>query len=152
MAIPKGLVSREMLTQMSGIKSSRTSLTPTNSSGTFVPSGNNRVIFQIPSYENSFINTKRSYIHFKLQATGANAADAILTPGAPVFRRLLLKNSRGQVLSDIDNDVLCRLMSHKQPAAELKGKSSVSYDTRADGGGLDYQEDFSSGKTVVHDL
>jgi len=77
MAIPQGLVSREMLTQMSGIKSTRTSLTPTNSSGTFVPSGNNRVIFQIPSYENSFINTKRSYIHFKLQATGANAADAI---------------------------------------------------------------------------
>jgi len=153
MAIPKGLVSREMLTQMSGIKSSRTSLTPTNSSGTFVPSGNNRVIFQIPSYENSFINTKRSYIHFKLQATGTNAADAILTPGAPVFRRLLLKNSRGQVLSDIDNcDVLCRLMSNKEPEAELKGKSSVSFDTRADGGGLDRQEDFSTGKTVVHDL
>jgi len=76
-----------------------------------------------------------------------------LTPGALVFRRLLLKNSRGQVLSDIDNyDVLCRLMSNKEPAAELKGKSSVSFDTRADGGALDWQEDFSSAKTVVHDL
>ena len=122
MAIPKGLVSREMLTQMNGIKSSRTSLMPTNSSGQFVPSGNNRVIFQIPSYENSFINTKRSFIHFKMETTGMNAADAILTPGAPVFRRLLLKNSRGQVISDIDNyDVLCRLMNNMKPVAEVRG-------------------------------
>jgi len=153
MAIPKSLISREMLSQMTGLKSSRTSLIPTNSSGTFEPGGNNRVIFHIPAFANSFLNTKRSYIHFKLTSTGANAANAVLTPGAPIFRRLLLRNSRSQVISDIDNyDVLCRIMNNKKPTSELQGKSSVSYDHRADDAGLDYLDDFSSGKTVVHDL
>ena len=157
MAIPKGLVSREMLTQMNGIKSSRTSIIPANSSGTFSPGGNSRVIIQVPSFENSFINTKRSYIHFKLQATGTDAASAVLTPGAPVFRRLLLKNSRGQVLSDIDNyDVLCRVMNNMKSTSEMRTKASVSHDSRADlwtAGNIDTSTDYASNpKTVIHEL
>lgn len=152
MAIPKSLISREMLSQIQGITSYRTTLLPTNTSGSYVPSGNNRVLFTIPAFENCMINTKRSYIHFKLKATGPNAGNAILTHGAPVFRRLMIKNSRGSVLSDIDNyDVYCRIMNNMKPLNELKGKSSVSYDNRA-AGGVDYQEDFSTGKTVVHEL
>lgn len=153
MAIPKSLISREMLTQMQGIKSYRTSLVPTNTSGSYIPSGNNRILFTIPAYENCMLNTRRSYIHFKLQATGPNADNAILTHGAPVFRRLMIKNSRGSVISDIDNyDTYCRIMTNMKPLAELRGKSSVSYDNRAVGG-VDWQEDFfTNGKTVIHEL
>ena len=122
-AIPKGLVSRETLKQMTGIKCYRTTITPSNSSGTYEyePTGNNRVIFDIPAFENSFINTKRSYIRFQLTATGTTSDHAVLTAGAPVFRRLLLKGNKGQVLEDIDSyDVLCRIMNNFKQTSELK--------------------------------
>ena len=152
-AIPRGLVSREMLKQMTGIKCMRTSVLPANSSGdyTYTASGNNRVIFQIPSYENSFINTKRSYIHFRLTTTGSNAGDAVLAPHLPVFRRILIKNSRGQVLEDIDQyDRLCRVLQNMKPKTEIELKQSTTKDTRIVS---DYSNnDYSQGKNAIHEL
>jgi len=153
MAIPKGLVSRDMLKGMQGIKCSRTSILPANSSGDFKynPSGNSRVIFQIPQFENSYINQKRSYLKFKLTATGAHAANALLTPAAPVFRRLMLKNTRGQVLSDIDNyDVLCRIKQNLKTREELEARLETHRDFRPRGS--DVISDYSGGRTVIHEL
>jgi hypothetical protein len=149
-AIPKGLVSREALKQMPGIKCSRTQIIPSNSSGDFTYSsnGNNRIIFQIPSFENSFINTKRSYIRFKLTAN-INGANALVSPGAPVFRRLLLKNSRGQVLEDIDSyDTLCRIMNNMKPKTQLESKKTTHKETRVEPELMS----FATGQNVIHEL
>lgn len=153
MAIPKGLVSRDMLKGMAGIKCSRTSILPANSSGDFTynPSGNNRVILQVPQFESSYINQRRSYLKFKLTATGSNADNALLTPGAPVFRRLMLKNTRGQVLSDIDNyDVLCRIKQNLKTKEELEARLETHRDYRV--AGTDPVASYSTGRTVIHEL
>jgi len=149
-AIPKGLVSREMLSQMNGIKCSRTNILPANSSGDFTYSanGNNRIIFQIPSFENSFINGKRSYIRFKLNAL-SNGADALVTPHAPVFRRILLKNARGQVLEDCDSyDVLCRIMANLKTKTALESKKVTQKETRVE----PELVAFDGGRNVIHEL
>lgn len=149
-AIPKGLVSREMLKQMPGIKSSRTQILPSNSSGdfTYSSSGNNRIIFQIPSFENSFINTKRSYIRFKLNAL-TNGVNALVSPHAPVFKRFLLKNTRGAVLEDCDSyDVLCRIMNNLKPKSQLESKKTTHKETRVEPELMS----FSNGKNVIHEL
>ena len=153
-AIPKGLVSRESLNAMSGIKAIRTSILPSNSSGNFSYSatGNNTIVLQIPSFPNSFVNTNRSFIRFTLATSHASG---IVLPGAPVFRRMLIKNSRGQVLEDVDSyDVLCRIMSNMKSETELKASANSTADFRA----MDYtkgyvfQERYAIGKTVVHEL
>lgn len=152
-AIPKGLVSRENLKQMSGINCYRTTVLPSNSSGTYSyePSGNNRVIFDIPAFENSFINTKRSYIRFQLFALGTAREQAVLCPGAPIFRRLLLKGNKGQVLEDIDSyDVLCRIMNNFKTAEELDSKQYLIKDTRLNT--IDTTTDWSKGQNVIHEL
>lgn len=149
-AIPKGLVSREMLSQMNGIKCSRTNILPSNSSGDFTYSanGNNRVIIQIPSFENSFINTKRSYIRFKLNAL-TNGADAYVSPHIPLFRRILLKNSRGQVLEDCDSyDVLCRIMNNLKTKAALESKKVTHKETRVEPELMS----FAGGRNCIHEL
>ena len=119
MAIPKALVSRQMIKQMDGIKSIRTTLQPANSSGvqSFSANSNNKIIFQIPQYPNAFINTKRSYIRFKVKS---GSADDNLHDGCPIFRRMVLKNTR-TTLEDIDNyDVLCKIMEDFKTTEETK--------------------------------
>ena len=73
-AIPKGLVSRESLKVMSGIKSVRTNVLPSNSSGnfSFSATGNNKIVLQIPSFPNSFVNTSRSFLRFTLTTSHAD--------------------------------------------------------------------------------
>jgi len=83
-ALPKGLVSKQQLQMMGGIKTSRTNLLPSNTSGSFNPKGANRIIFQNPSFPNSFINTKRSYIRFKI--VSENNDNALAAPTLLTFK------------------------------------------------------------------
>ena len=82
-----------------GIKCVRTNVLPANSSGNYSwsASSNNRITFQIPQFPNSYVNTKRSFIRFLLKTS----SNGVLVPQANVFRRMLLKSSRGQVLEDM---------------------------------------------------
>jgi|AntAceMinimDraft_12_1070368.scaffolds.fasta_scaffold04398_2 hypothetical protein len=157
-SIPQGLISRDVLAQMDGIHSSRTSLMPANSGGgdfTYTPNGNSRVIFQIPSYANSYISTRRSYIAMTLTTTGTNASGMTIADGAPVFRRMLLKNGRGQVLEDIDSyDVLCRIKQNMKTKSDIQSRASTSKDNRVmktDQLTPDVTE-YQLGKTVIHNL
>ena len=95
-AIPRGLVSRDMIKMIPGIKCLRTNILPSHHSGNhqFTSTASNKLTFQIPSFPNSYINTKRSFIRFVLKTS----ANGVLVPQANPFRRLLLKSSRGQVL------------------------------------------------------
>jgi len=129
-AIPRGLVSREQMKMIPGIKCVRTNILPANSSGnySFSASSNNRITFQIPSFPNSYLNGKRSFIRFLLKTS----SNGVLIPQANIFRRMLLKSSRGQVLEDVDNiDVLSRIFQNLKSEATLKGEAFSSKDIRA---------------------
>ena len=146
-ALPKGLVSKEQLKMMGGIKTSRTNLLPSNTSGAFNPKGANRIIFQIPSFPNSFINTKRSYIRFKITSEGNDAALAggTMCP----FKRMMLKSGRGQVLEDIDQyDTLCRIMGNLKTKSTIQSKKTTHKDSRVELG----EESYKTGKNVIHEL
>ena len=129
-AIPRGLVSRDMIKMIPGIKCLRTNILPSHHSGNhqFTSTASNKVTFQIPSFPNSYINTKRSFIRFVLKTS----ANGVLVPQANPFRRLLLKSSRGQVLENIDNyDVLCRLFQNMKTKQTLEAEAVSTKDIRA---------------------
>ena len=151
-AIPRGLVSRDMIKMIPGIKCLRTNILPSHHSGNhqFTSTASNKVTFQIPSFPNSYINTKRSFIRFVLKTS----ANGVLVPQANPFRRLLLKSSRGQVLEDIDNyDVLCRFFQNMKTKQTLEAEAVSTKDIRA----VDVGKNFSkmtnaSGQLAKHTL
>jgi len=146
-ALPKGLVSKQQLQMMGGIKTSRTNLLPSNASGSYSPKSANRIIFSIPSFPNSFINTKRSYIRFKI--TSENNDNAIISPSLFPFKRMMLKSGRGQVLEDIDSyDVLCRIMNNLKTESTVKSKKTTHKDSRVEPDKATYQ----NGKNCIHEL
>lgn len=51
-AIPRGLVSRDMIKALPGIKSLRTSILPANSSGnhSYTSTASNKITIQVPSF------------------------------------------------------------------------------------------------------
>ena len=97
-----------------------------------------------------YVNTKRSFIRFLLKTS----SNGVLVPQANVFRRMLLKSSRGQVLEDIDNyDTLCRIFQNMKSEATLKGEAVSSKDIRA----VDVAKNFgnmtnATGQNVRHHL
>ena len=146
-ALPKGLVSKQQLQMMGGIKSSRTNLLPSNASGSYNPKGANRIIFSIPSFPNSFINTKRSYIRFKITSEGNNAA--LASPSLFPFKIMMLKSGRGQVLEDIDSyDVLCRIMNNLKTESTVKSKKTTHKDSQVEPDKSSYKD----GKNCIHEL
>ena len=119
-AIPKGLVSREMLSMTDGVRSSRNSLLPV-SVGPWTAAGNNKIIFSIPSYRNSFVDTKRSYLRFDFQLN--SAASRVFRNSVAPFRRMVVRDSRGQILEDVqDYSTLCKLKDVMRTEADLKSQ------------------------------
>ena len=151
-AIPRGLVSRDMIKMIPGIKCLRTNILPSHHSGNhqFTSTASNKLTFQIPSFPNSYINTKRSFIRFVLKTS----ANGVLVPQANPFRRLLLKSSRGQVLEDIDNyDTPYRLFQNMKTRKTLEAEAFSTKDIRA----VDVGKNFSkmtnvSGQLTKHTL
>lgn len=151
-AIPRGLVSREMIKMIPGIKCLRTNILPSHHSGNhqFTSTASNKITIQIPAFPNSFINTKRSFIRFTMKTS----ANGVLVPQANPFRRLVLKSSRGQVLEDCDNyDILCRLFQNMKTEQALKAEAVGSKDIRA----VNVAKNFANmtnatGQLMTHDL
>ena len=123
---------------------------PANSSGSFefTPSSNNKVTFQVASFPNSYINPKRSFIRFKVKTS----SNGVLLPQANYFRRMMIKNSRGSVLEDIDQyDVLSRIMANMKTKCRLEAEAVSTKDVRA----IDVSKTFSkmsntTGQLVRH--
>ena len=134
-AIPRGLVSRDMIKMIPGIKCLRTNILPSHHSGNhqFTSTASNKVTFQIPSFPNSYINTKRSFIRFVLKTS----ANGVLVPQANPFRRLLLKVSRGEVLEDINSELA------NGAQIPLPYKSWRSQQTALSGAGTEHKIDIS---------
>lgn len=106
-ALPKNLVPMPKQSQVAGIKSQTLEINPTNgSSSTVYDETNNRLIFQIGSIPNGFLNTKKSFLKFDLTVS----AGSVVGQGIPIFNRMIVKTGSGSVLEDIqDLEVYDRL-------------------------------------------
>ena len=95
--LPKGLISREQMKGVKGVETIRNTLLPTTNAP-FSPSGNNRVIFNVPAITNSFL-TQRSYFTFNLLT---NATSTKFYRGSCVpFRSLKVFSPNGMLLEHI---------------------------------------------------
>jgi hypothetical protein len=88
------------------------SLLPANSTGgsSFSPNGVNRILFSVPSYQNTFLDNARSYLSFKFDMSASNT---ILCPSmgtSALFSRLVIR-SGPNIIEDIQNlDVLNKIL------------------------------------------
>ena len=98
-ALPKGLISKEMVKGVKGVETVRNTLLPVTQAP-FAPDGNNRVIFEIPSLHNAFL-TQRSYFTFTLK-TNASSTKFYRGPCVP-FSRMVVKAPNGQILEDLND-------------------------------------------------
>ena len=116
--IPQQLVpnaSQIGVESFSQIKPQRVVIKP-NLDTTYRPNGVNRVVFKIPSFSNSFLDTSKSFLSFNVgyeTSSSVTVTDQCrLNNGAPVFQRLTLKTSNGLVIDQIsDYNVLSQLVS-----------------------------------------
>jgi hypothetical protein len=122
-AIPSQLVpagSQIGVDSFSQIRPQRVVIKP-NLDTTYRPNGVNRVVFKIPSFSNSFLDTSKSYLSFNVAYETSTNVTAVtdqcrLNNGAPVFQRLTLKTSSGLVIDQIsDYHILSQLISATKP-------------------------------------
>ena len=109
-ALPRNLVPMPKQRQVAGIKSQTIELSPTNGSLATVYSPLDRVIFQIPSYPNGFLDVSKSFLRFK-PSLETNGTVVGFAEGVPLFERIIVKSGSGAVLEDIqDVDLLESLL------------------------------------------
>ena len=140
-ALPRNLVPMPKQAQVNNVKSQTIELSPTNGSFATSYTPGDRIIFQIPSYPNGFLDTSKSFLKFKptITATGTivntsstTYAVGVFADGLPIFERMIVRSGSGAVLEDIqDLDVLESLLEG------LKEKSQGSARKALRGDGLD---------------
>ena len=84
-----------------------------NSITTYSPESQNELLFRIPAYANSFLNTEDTFLSFKVKTTGCNGTNySIIGMGCPVFSRCVYRSSQGLIISEENNfHVLNRLFT-----------------------------------------
>ncbi len=141
-ALPSEISPMAMIEADNTIDNVLTELRPINATGVnLFGEGNNKVVFQIPAYANSFINTKRTFLSFKGRVKKANGSDATdgarFTDNMPIIERYVLRAGNGLVLSDTqDYHVIERILSnmdsmtYKETMGDFNGdyKASVASD------------------------
>jgi len=108
-------------TQVAGIKSQTIEISPVNGSFTTSYAPQDRLIFQIPSYPNGFLDVSKSFLKFKPTLTSSGTIDFTsdvnfavphFSEGVPIFERMIVKSGSGAVLEDIqDADLLEALLA-----------------------------------------
>jgi hypothetical protein len=84
-----------------------------NSTTTYTPNAQNKLLFRIPAYANGFLNNEDTFLSFKLKTTGCDATNyTVFGMGCPVFSRCIIRSSQGLVISEENNfHILNRLFS-----------------------------------------
>ena len=147
-ALPRNLVPMPKQRQVAGIKSQTVELSPTNGSLATVYNPLDRIIFQIPSYPNGFLDVSRSFLRFKptLSTTGTNVGFA---EGVPLFERIIVKSGSGAVLEDIqDVDLLENLLE----GVKEKSAGSARKALLGDGLALSDKKTRQNGKNMTKRL
>jgi len=120
-ALPVGISNKNL-------EISYASIIPANSSSStkFTPSGTNRILLRVPSYQNCFLDNSRSSLSFTFTVDynettpEASGNGNILNPhlGSPsLFSRMIIKSPNGLVIEDItDLHVLNKILETMAPA------------------------------------
>ena len=124
--IPKSLLSADLIPSIGGLKRIRNSLLPVSGGGAYTPEASNKIVFQLPSFENSVLVPENSYLRFNFK-TNANTTRCFRN-SVNFIKRVVIRNSRGQIIEDIDsymtwnkiNDVL------KKTRCDLRGESQTT--------------------------
>ncbi len=126
-ALPKNLVPMPKQSQVAGIKSQTLEINPTNGSSSSVyGANNNRLIFNVGSIPNGFLNTKKSFIKFDLKVTSTTANSHRVAAGIPIFNRMIVKTGSGSVLEDVqDLDVYDRLSLNMESYSSASSKNAL---------------------------
>lgn len=162
MSLPNEIRSIPLVMGNDSVECTKIKLLPANATGNtpFTATTNNRVVFNIPAYPNSFINPKRSYISFKGKVESTTSADnARFVDGLPVIERLVLRAGNGVILEDIQDYYLIeRILNSAMDKESLEAKGDLvgdrrAYLTEAGAGGVDdiYTED-KAGRIFTKDL
>ena len=111
------------------------SILPSNSTSatTYTPSGTKRILFKIPSYANTFMDTSRSTISFQYKslkgASDTAGNGCILDPRLGttcIFERMTVKTSEGLVIEDISNlDTLNKVLLSMSSASETRQAEGI---------------------------
>ena len=100
---------------LSEIKSEKVKLLPygNNSTTIYTPEAQNKILFKIPAYANSFMNNEAGFLSFKVKTTGTDATNkTLLGMGVPVFSRCVIKSAQGLIVSEENNfHILNRLFT-----------------------------------------
>jgi len=128
-ALPQKLVPMPKQRQVSGIKSQTVELSPTNGSLTTTYNPLDRLIFQIPSYPNGFLDVSKSYLRFKPTLTPETAGQVAFDLGLPLFERIIVKSGSGAILEDIqDVDLLENLLEGAKEKSSGSARQALSGD------------------------
>lgn len=135
MSLPNEIRSIPLIMGNDSVECTKIKLLPANATGNtaFTATTNNRVVFNIPAYPNSFINPKRSYISFKGKVASTVALDkARFVDGLPVIERLVLRAGNGVILEDIQDYYLIeRILNSAMDKESLEAKGDLVGDRRA---------------------
>ena len=129
-ALPRKLIAPPRISGDDRVSCSKVELFPANASGAteFSPNANSRIVFNIPSYSQSFINPQRSYLSFKITKSGGTPANSRLADGLPWLDRFTCRVG-SQVVEDIqDYNVLERAMNLMETTDEHKTRASLQGD------------------------
>ena len=130
-AVPRQVVG--LMPKVKGLKGLRPkihSLYPINSSGTtsFNPtSGNNQIVFAVPSFKNSWLNPQRSLLRFKFQTNSGTFAPHGVHP----FNRLQIRIGQQVVEDVLGYSSICKVLSNLDSVCKKMGNSHASGDYRS---------------------
>ena len=107
-AIPSNLYTSPKVNGLKSIKTTSITLRPVNASSTseFAYDANREICFHVPSYANSYISPKQTFLSMIVNAIrpdGDTTSTYRFNPGYPVFNRIQIKTSSGAIICDIDD-------------------------------------------------
>ena len=122
-AIPTNLYSAPKVKGLKSIKTTSIALRPVNVSSSTELSydTNNQLTFHIPANQISYISPKQTFLSFVVEAVRdvGDSTTFAFQPGFPVFNRVSVKTSSGQIICDIDDyNILQKLLQNINPDYE----------------------------------
>lgn len=143
---PAELISLPTPNGFKALKPKRITLTAANNTSAtpFTSQANNRILFNLPAYVSTFLNTQRSFFSFKGVCQSSTATDNVkFVDGIPVIDRLVIR-ANGLLLSDVrEYGEIERIMANFGDYVQAKAKAYETGDFRS------YLDEMADGTTAA---
>ena len=125
-----------------------------SSTSEFSIDGNRELVYHIPTYPNSYISPKQTFLSMIVNAirpTGDTTTTYRFNPGYPVFNRIQIKTSSGAIICDMDDyHFLQKLLSNFDPEFESNAQLTVDY--RMSDEDIDEDQLTADGVSIQHNI